>query len=244
MLIPILFCFGAFIYLDFARFFAEDGIYGPASFSSLFLKGGVVLFTTLLVFFIGSDGLSIRDTRRLRLMAVLVVVADLTMILGKTAVGILMFAAVQSVLMQRNSKYFRRGFRWANGKRRILLLVSGLVLLVSTLLLQIFVFYPLLQGRALQWVIIGYALFVSASTWFAVANYILRLFPRPNSAMVAVGMLCFLVCDFNVGLLLALPAGFGRMLVESLIWIFYTPALTLLALSGYAYSEEDPPGFQ
>lgn len=238
LLLPILVFFLVFVTIDFSRFFREDGIDYSVPFASLFFKGGVVLCTTLLVFVIGKDGLSQKDRNRLRLMAVLVMIADVMLLMGKTAVGIVVFAAVQSVLMRRNSRYFLQGFRQAGDSRRALLVTTGTVLLVWTLLLQIFVFYPLLQGNALQWVIIGYALFVSASAWVAIANRLLKLFPRPNSTMVAIGMLCFLLCDLNVGLLLSLPEGVPRLLAESFIWVFYTPALTLLALSGYRYSKD------
>lgn len=240
LLVLILLCAAVFIYTDFTRFFRPEGPDHTVYFRSLFFKGGVVLFTTLLVFVIGGDGLSVWDTRRLRLMAVLIIVADAMLLMGKTAVGIFVFAAVQSVLMHRNSRYFLQGYRHAKKPRRLLLIAVGLFLFVWTLLLQVYVFYPLLEGKALQWVIVIYAVFVSASTWVAIANFLLHLFPRPNSTLLACGMVCFLLCDLNVGLLLSLPGGTARLWAESLIWVFYTPALTCLALSGYQYNTEKP----
>lgn len=235
----IVFCMLVYLYIDFSRFFRPDGIDYSVSFWSLFFKGGVVLFTTLLIFGIGPDGISMWDTRRLKLSGVLIIVADIMLLMGKTAIGIVVFAAVQCALMLRNSRYFRAGYKKAPKKRRALLIFAGLLLLSWTVLLQYFVFYPLLEGKALQWVIIGYALFISASTWVALANRLLYLFPRPNSTMLAAGMVSFLLCDLNVGLLLSLPAGVPRLLAESFIWVFYAPALTLLALSGYRYHTDD-----
>jgi hypothetical protein len=71
--------------------------------------------------------------------------------------------------------------------------------------------------------------------WVAAVNDMLALFPKPNSKMIAIGMILFYFCDICVGLDFILPKGTIWLLANSLIWVFFTPAITLLALSCYKY---------
>ena len=46
-------------------------------------------------------------------------------------------------------------------------------------------------------------------------------------------MSIFFIGDFLVGLNLSTDPGIKKMIFESLIWMFYAPALLFLAFSGY-----------
>ena len=108
--------------------------------------------------------------------------------------------------------------------------------ILSTVLFLLFLMKLInehLDERLLFIVIVFYGLVVSTSLWAAFANYLLKLFPKTNSILVSLGMLFFVLCDINVGLSLALPHGLAKTISSNLIWIFYTPALTLIGLSGY-----------
>jgi hypothetical protein len=80
-----------------------------------------------------------------------------------------------------------------------------------------------------------YGIILSISLWAGLTSYILGLFPYKNSSMIAIGMLCFYFCDISVGLDGLLGSGTAWVFATSLTWIFYTPAITLLALSCYNY---------
>jgi len=81
-----------------------------------------------------------------------------------------------------------------------------------------------------------YGIVLSISLWAGLAANTLELLPKRNSVMVAVGMICFYCCDVLVGLDAVMEAGLPWLWANSLIWIFYIPALVLLALSCYRYN--------
>ncbi len=56
-------------------------------------------------------------------------------------------------------------------------------------------------------------------------------FPRANGRMIARGMTAFFLCDLSVGLGAATPLG------TPFVWLFYTPALILLAASGVDFAQ-------
>ena len=92
-----------------------------------------------------------------------------------------------------------------------------------------------MDEKLLLVIMVLYGMMISISLWTAIANYLLKLFPKTNSIMISLGMIFFVLCDINVGLSLILPASLTRTISLNLIWVFYTPALTLLALSRYRY---------
>jgi hypothetical protein len=56
--------------------------------------------------------------------------------------------------------------------------------------------------------------------------------PRPNELFSRIGMLLFLACDINVAIYNGLPVGSGLYTASIfLMWLFYLPAQTMLALS-------------
>ncbi|HWQ30896.1 MAG TPA: hypothetical protein VN549_07890, partial [Negativicutes bacterium] len=76
---------------------------------------------------------------------------------------------------------------------------------------------------------------LSTSLLAALASNILKLLPQRNAEMAAAGVICFFCCDILVGLDAVLWEGIPWLLANSFIWVFYIPALVLLALSAYRY---------
>jgi hypothetical protein len=99
---------------------------------------------------------------------------------------------------------------------------------------------------------IFYLLILSVSLWAGWASIRIGYLPRANSIKTAIGLTCFYLCDISVILNLAsgldnaivpsvpfdyvnvYPAWDGiQYIVHNITWIFYTPALMLIALSVY-----------
>jgi len=60
--------------------------------------------------------------------------------------------------------------------------------------------------------------------------------PRLNTLFSRIGMCLFLACDINVAIFNAMPAGMPAHTASIvLMWLFYLPAQTLLALSAYKW---------
>lgn len=202
-------------------------------------KAMVVLLTTLLVFISGKDCLCKSDLKLMKIIFLLVLTADSALVIFETPVmGILFFSFVQLCLFLRNSKGMREVIR-AEGDfklRRSLfintILVTTLLILNLLRIMELYMTYKLLL-----FIMVLYGFMVSLSLWTAIANYLLKLFPKTNSIMVALGMCFFALCDINVALSLILPNSLIRSISTNLVWIFYAPALTLLALSSYKYKK-------
>ena len=65
--------------------------------------------------------------------------------------------------------------------------------------------------------------------------------PRVNTLFSRVGMCLFLACDVNVALFNAMPAGHPAHTASIvLMWLFYLPAQTLLALSACKWQDSTP----
>jgi hypothetical protein len=92
------------------------------------------------------------------------------------------------------------------------------------------------RAYSIALIAVFYLIILSASLWSGLASNILGLLPLRNSKMVAIGMISFFCCDVFVGLDAVMEAGLPWLLANSIIWVFYIPALVLLALSCYRYN--------
>lgn len=202
---------------------------------SLILKGLIVLMSTILVFLINNDGLDKIDSKLLELVFILIILADLSLLFFKDPnLGIGIFFLVQCGLIYRTYRYIsiisslKEIFNYYN----LIILLTLITMLIIYLLLII----NYIEDKVLFIIFTFYGLIKSASVFMAILNYRLKLFPRLNSKLFLIGQTCFYLCDICVGLTLTLNASFISKLFGILIWVFYTPALTLIGLSGYDYS--------
>ncbi|MCF0215780.1 MAG: hypothetical protein HUK21_04845 [Fibrobacteraceae bacterium] len=85
-------------------------------------------------------------------------------------------------------------------------------------------------------VVIVYACALFSSLFVALKIKKNSFFPEQNKKLIFWGMICFFMCDVNVGLSL-IPGDSHTLafavatITNNLVWMFYTPALVLLALS-------------
>jgi hypothetical protein len=158
-------------------------------------------------------------------------------------VAILSFLGGQVLLVLRNGQGFRAYFRRKSGvgdyARDILL---GVAILLVTGLLFALTLFEHLQGSPLLYVIAAYALFLDLSLWTAWTTRRAGYFPKANALLIAVGSTCFFVGDYLVGFNLSLEPSLQRAATLFLTWVFYAPAITLLALSGYRWGKRRKTG--
>ncbi|MDD2447138.1 MAG: hypothetical protein PHY91_05575 [Tissierellia bacterium] len=198
-------------------------------------KAIVVLLATSIVFITGNNSLNKKDLIMMKTIYILIILADTALVLIQNPiVGILFFSLVQLGLIIRNSVGLKDKIRFAKEYPiKSSLFINTILSTVLFLLFLVKLINEHLDDRLLLTVIIFYGLMLSTSLWTALANYLLSLFPKINSILVSLGMFFFVLCDINVGLSLTLPHGLVQTISSNLVWIFYSPALTLIALSGY-----------
>lgn len=226
-----------FIFLDFFPLISANKGQENASLYSYSFKAIVVLLTTLLVFITGKDHLDYNDSIRMKIIFLLILLADLSLALFPTPViGIFFFSLVQLGLILRNSLEMKENIRAiGNYQLRSSLFINIILVTIFFILNLIRIMDQHMDEKLLLVIMVLYGMMISISLWTAIANYLLKLFLKTNSIMISLGMIFFVLCDINVGLSLILPASLTRTISLNLIWVFYTPALTLLALSGYRY---------
>lgn len=230
----IIFVCGSFLTLDLYRFYISGT--GIKSIDSTPIKKLIPLLCALIVLIIGKDGINKNDTKKLMLIYALICFADTALIFDMIIPGIGLFAVCQVLLIWRNGAGISKLLSGGElGKDRNALIICAAVILAVIVLIMSFIFYPILHGSPLFFAMLGYVVLLGASLWTSFANYKLKLFPRRNSILVLTGMILFFLGDFLVGLDLALKEGFYWLVVSSMVWIIYTPSITLIALSGYRY---------
>ncbi|OZV10980.1 hypothetical protein CIW83_17075 [Tissierella sp. P1] len=236
----IIFISGSFITLDWARFFIvkEELKYNRFLYTYI-AKFLIVILSTTLVFIIGENGLSHSDTKNLKFIYIFIILADISLVIFKEPyIGIILFSIVQLGLISRNGSAILKNF--TIDKSKVLsnnIFINTVLATVLFILIIMKVANNLMKESTLFYILKFYVVLLSASLLIAIANLLLKIFPKPNSILVTIGMFFFVLCDLNVGLTMALQLGNFSLITDSLIWMFYTPALTLIALSGYNYYE-------
>lgn len=223
---------GAFIGLDLVRYFNVTNI---EDIYSMTLKAAIVLLTSLLAFNIGGHGLSRKDERLLRLIYLLIILADLSLLIfDKAYLGIAIFFLVQSCLIYRNVSYISNRYSFVETSDRFVIIFASL--LIVMLLIYINMIRSRLDDLLLLILFIVYGAIKSLSLLTSILAFKLKVFPKTNRTLLLIGVVCFYICDLNVGLAMAFRGDSLGNLSNVLTWIFYTPALTLIALSGYDFN--------
>ncbi|HNX60647.1 MAG TPA: hypothetical protein PKK43_16205, partial [Spirochaetota bacterium] len=103
----------------------------------------------------------------------------------------------------------------------------------SVTILHYLIFHPLFSGKGMYPLIIAYSSVLGLSLVSALCVPFVGEFNPLNGIVIAAGMTMFFLCDCTVGVRMAADDPMVRTLATSLTWVFYMPALVLLALSGY-----------
>lgn len=205
-------------------------------------------FTSFLIFVlalsVGDNGIDREDPTRLRRAFAAIFCGDLMFLLDEIHpafdyVAILLFLIGHVLILLRNGHglraYFRRRSRPAEYAGDLLL---GLLIVSITAALFALTLWDHLQGSPLLYALLVYAVFLILSLWAGWMSLRVGYFPRRNAILIAVGASCFFIGDYLVGFNLSLEPSMARATTLFLTWVFYTPAITLLALSGYRWAGE------
>lgn len=216
--------------LDFSRLSGSYDLYNLCP--SDFIKRINVILATLIVWLADKDSLNKYDNMRMKFVFIAICYGEVCFLLAKPTIAIGLFIAIQSFLISRHCSGLRCGLKKASWVQKL-----KLAFLLLTLILSFFsviiILYPMVEINSLLLMGVLYGFVLSLSLWSALANFALSLFPYKNSKMIAIGMLCFYFCDLTVALDGLLLSGPSWLIATSLTWVFYTPAITLLALSTY-----------
>ncbi len=213
-----------FAILDFSRFGSLDLTYDI--FPSGILKRTAVMLAASIAWLAGQDGLGYAF--------VFACLGEAAFALRLRSFGLAMFFVCQALLIIRNSQGFRRAYKHASVLQRKSLLIASVIIALAYVSALAYAagstgFNAVAVAVYVYWSILNLSLLS------AVACFILQLLPEKNAAMVCAGVFCFYCCDILVGLDAALDPGLPWLLANSFIWVFYIPALLLLALSCYKY---------
>ena len=223
-----------YMYLDFSNLFG----FIENTFPSSIIKRIDVFLITIIVAISGKDSLRQKDSVLLKIAFIAICCAELAFLLHSTYGGIGFFLLSQILLIIRNGQGLKQKLFSIEDKSTKFKLIGwgiGIFLIFSVIIA--FVFYPILKLSLFLFIFILYGTVLSVSFWVGEANYILGLFPKKNSLMVATAMACFFFSDILVGLVMIMKSGIIYQLANCFIWVLYTPAIMLLVFSGYRYSD-------
>lgn len=218
--------------LDFCRVLGKNQIYNALPVE--YIKRIIVLLSASLIWIAGRSSINPQDNRLMKLLFVWIVLGEFLFLQGLPVAAIVFFAVSQLLLIKRHSRGLLLRLKKTSPAQGLPLALTGIVLLLLLLSAILYINrYPIGLGLFIGGSLYGAILCISL--WSGLANQVLGLFPLPNAKMITVGMLCFFCCDICVAMDGLLWGGLVWLLARSFIWIFYTPALILLALSDYSY---------
>lgn len=238
----LVFLYCQVIVLDWGAYFAA----GQESQFSFLPKYIISLSSFLFVWLSSKKSGDITDYTFVRIAFLLIIIADTLMVIVPHLplnsnipfflIGLGFFFLTHCVLIIRVARWWPRQISLdlsaKNYKRLWALLFSGailfivagtIVLLIRNELLTTGLFIPLTV----------YMVFLTLAVWMGVSTLLLPdQYPVLNARMTAIAMLSFFACDFSIGFSLVSTAPEMRALFLAFTWLFYTPCLFLLALSG------------
>ena len=215
-----------------------------------YAKFAVTLIVTIVTFSIGKNQLSPQDRKFLQAGFVMALCADFCLKIlhnvsalfkhssDYTLLGICFFMVVQALFIYRHSRTSDEDFHFP-----WILFVPFGVMFVSNAAL-IFTLgnsvnaEPLTSNPALVPIIATYGTFLICSLIVACKAPKVGYFSMRNATLIKRGMILFFCCDACVGISLATGPDYSvqehvATIANNFVWYFYTPALILLARSGF-----------
>lgn len=240
--LKLLFILGAILLL--AGMFIATDVYAiidlidqKASFVMKFMVS--CLCATVAFLIPKSDALSDRDYKLIKTTFAFVILADFLLVFLQTflpqfkelinMLGIVVFMIVQTLLIIRHAT----GFKTPPGEKAPtkFRIISALCIYIPGII-AVIILHNMMSKKMLVEIIV-YASMVTTSTWFGVNVLTRDTFPKTNRIMIATGMLLFLCCDISVGIMTFETVFLPKEIATALVYVFYAPALLLLAFSGY-----------
>ncbi len=230
---------GSFMSVDWVNYFTGSSTIYPA-----YAKPVVSALCALIAFLALKNNLEKRDFWLLAATFICIVIVDVTMSIyvysankafGQSVffVGAALSIVAHVLLLIRHAK----GFKFLKEKGSTLSRV-GFPLVFFLPVIAIFaILSPFLMKVGQFWPSLIYALIITASLWVAWEAFRHQLFPRANAWLIALGVTAWFGCEL-VGVVHNIEIGPISDLAMNGTWIFYMPAILLLALSGHRYSKD------
>ena len=119
-------------------------------------------------------------------------------------------------------------------------IIKSYILAFIILLFIYFIVKAFLNVDLIVFISICYGVSLITNVYKSIVIFRKKLYPNPNAAMVALGMVLFLLCDINVAMYNILEhvhktGGIIYRIASVSMWLYYLPSQVLLALSGYKY---------
>ncbi len=234
------FLYGSYTTLDWTLYFFNIAPFvQPEIPYTRITKVSSAFLCAILAWIAGSDGINKQDTKKIRIVFLSIAIGEIIFLMDIYILGVISFGLTQILLIWRNGQGFKEYNQTEDLRKRLLLsIILAAVITFVMIFLFVLIVYPYLKGSFLFYIIIVYAVLLGISLWTAWMSRYVKFFPRKNAFLIALGMTFFFTADFLVGLNLSLPIGNERIITHYLTWIFYFPALLLLALSSYKWKEK------
>ncbi|MEJ5285040.1 MAG: hypothetical protein WHS77_08340 [Brevinematales bacterium] len=224
---------GSFIATDyFSIFVGFDQNYSPiVKLISSFLA-------TIIALMIGKDGLSKIDTIMLGIAFPLASIGDIFITTNNYwyenqtifMIGAVFFIFSVLILIIRHSKCF--SFLKEDTFKRVLFGLSFFIILIAIVV----IFYKELVQKGLLIITIIYGSLVILSLWTGIATFMYKLFPTTNAVLIFLGSISYFLMELTGQIYnLRVPGWSEAGFILS--WAFYTPALIMLAMSGYKFED-------
>lgn len=231
----ILFLYGKYISLDWTSLIFNTSKVSSTTFKHAEIAKVLVSFLcTFVVFLIGKDGYDKGQTTALQTAFIAIFTGDLLFFFDFIYLAVVAFFIAHTLLIIRNGAGMT-AFLKANGhppeKRKIFIIGIGSLFLYISIIS--FIFYPVLHGNVMLYLVMLYALLLCISIWIAGSSIIVGFMPQLNGIFTALGMSFFMLCDLSVGINFFINEGFLKIIAPCFTWTFYTAALVLLSFSGY-----------
>ncbi len=221
---------------------SRDYFHHPETFFfSKVLKFSISFLCSLIVWLMASNGFDPKDEKKLQIAFIFVFLGDFIFFLGFDMPAIGIFVLGQILLTYRNAKNLIPYLKLKSSEGKTLQPFIPLIIVLFINVLQLcFAFYPFMKDNlAMFYFIIGYSLFLCISFWVGWLARFTNFFPQKNAKLITIAMILFFFCDVSVGLGIAIPTGeLAQIIASTLTFVFYTPALLLLGISGYKLDEK------
>ncbi|HEX2979132.1 MAG TPA: hypothetical protein VHO48_02605 [Anaerolineaceae bacterium] len=235
----ILFLTGSFISIDWMNYLSgTDSIY-PA-----YIKPVISLLCLVIACGALRFGLDRKDARLLAVIYACILIVDVTMSIyvyappsTLTSTAFLIGAALSIVAHLLLIVRHARGFAFLRSAKKSWLYRFGFPLAFYLPVIVILLLLTPQLNRVNQfWPSIVYALILTTSLWIAWETVRQKLFPRPNAWLIALGVTSWFITEL-VGVVHNIEIGALSDIAMNLTWLFYMPAILLLAFSGYRWSD-------
>jgi|LSQX01.1.fsa_nt_gb hypothetical protein len=198
------------------------------------IKRIIPLLCTVMVLFIGNNGINRKDTLLLKISYLVICVAELFFTLDRFIPAVAFFGICQILLSIRHYQGIKEPIETGAIKRFIPgISAAGAAILILVALWLMLIFYPALKGSNKFYAILLYGLVLGVSLWIAVINYIAGTFPKKNALIIMLCMVLFFFSDFLVGIGVITNDLYNKSIIDMFVWITYAPTVTFIAISGY-----------